>query len=424
MRLSLKGLFNKSTLPKPPISLRRSLLPSAQTTIISTAISRLDKELMVLCENAYLNEPLTRKGIYKRSHDTFERWLRVDTEEEKIRVIFRELEDRLDLKNKLIDLLKNSMIYGVGYLEIVYENDTEPADQEPPKTRIIGLEPIDPKTISPVFQNNPEKEDYGELVYYQQDVVGVQSKKIRLHPMRIIEFKYDTFGDGRRCIGIIEPMLYVIEAKITLDKASGRIPKKVISQIITATLKGDTVTQELLDEWAKAFKSMEEVGRFVTPELVEVDIKEGGTALDIKPYSEHLIYQISGGVGVPYTVLLGSGAGTLSTAETNLRDYYNDLRDLQVRFTPIIKRLLNWELEIGGIDNGEYDIIWNEIFADEKSEADILAQKARAIDMLMANGVISINEARELIGVDPLPELEEEQAGYGARVRGGRYAHG
>ncbi|MBO8180273.1 MAG: phage portal protein [Archaeoglobus sp.] len=423
MKLNLRRLFKRKQALNPPVELRKSQTSDIKQTILSTAISRLSPELMVLCENAYLSEPLTRKGILKRSHDVFERWLRIESEDERVKEIFAELEKRTDLKNKLIDLLKNAMIYGVGYLEIVYENDTNPASEEPPQTRIISLELIDPKTIFPVYQADPNKEDYGEILYYQQEIKAMPNRVIKLHPSRIIEFKYDTLADGRRPVGVIEPMLHVVEAKITLDKSAGRIPKKVISQIITATLKGDGVTQQLLDEWAKAFAKMEDVGRFVTPEMVEVDVKEGGKALDIKPYSEHLIYQIAGGVGVPYTVLLGAGAGTLSTSETNLRDYYSDLRDLQVRFTPIIKRLLDWELAVEGVNVG-YEIVWNEIYADEKSEADILATKARAIDLLINDGIIGVNEARELLGLEPLPEFEEEAAPFGPRLRGGRYAHG
>lgn len=423
MKLNLRRLFKRKQALNPPVELRKSQVSTVEQTILSTAISRLSPELMVLCENAYLSEPLTRKGILKRSHDTFERWLRIESEDERVKEIFAELEKRTDLKNKLIDLLKNAMIYGVGYLEVVYENDTNPASEEPPQTKIVSLELIDPKTIFPVYQADPNKEDYGEILYYQQEIKAIPNRVIKLHPSRIIEFKYDTLADGRRPVGVIEPMLHVVEAKITLDKSAGRIPKKVISQIITATLKGDGVTQQLLDEWAKAFAKMEDVGRFVTPEMVEVDVKEGGKALDIKPYSEHLIYQIAGGVGVPYTVLLGAGAGTLSTSETNLRDYYSDLRDLQVRFTPIIKRLLNWELAVEGV-KADYEIVWNEIYADEKSEADILATKARAIDLLINDGIIGVNEARELLGLEPLPEFEEEAASFGPRLRGGRYTHG
>ncbi|MBO8173496.1 MAG: phage portal protein [Bacillaceae bacterium] len=405
----------------PPALFRKTHVSVGPTRELSGQYQLLSKELMIFCENAYMSEPLTRKGILKRSHDTFERWVGVISDDARVDEIFTDLEARADLKTKLIDLLKNAMIYGVGYLEVVYENDTNPASDEPPHTRIVGLELIDPKTITPVYQTNPNAEDYGQVVYYEQRV-SPTVQEIKLHPTRVIAFAYDTVGDGHRPIGVIEPMLRVIEAKLVLDKVAGKIPKKVISQIITATLKGEGMTQQLLDEWARAFTRMEDVGRFVLPEMVEVDIKEGGKALDIKPFSEHLIYQIAAGVGVPYTVLLGSGAGTLSTAETNLRDYYNDLKDLQVRFTPILTRLLEWELQAEGVQ-ADYTISWNEIYADEQSEADILATKAKAIDMLLLNGVISVNEAREMLG---LPPLEEGGTGerFGTPVKRGRYAHG
>jgi len=421
VEFKLAKLFGEKRKLKPPLEFRRSYSIDAGKPKAIAKAYYIDQELMKLFENAYLNEPLTRKGILKRSHDAIEGWLTIKSEDERIPKIFDELANRTDLKNKLIDLLKNSMVYGVGYLEIVYENDDKPPDEEPPATHIIEIALIDPKTIYPVYQTDPTKDNYGEILYYEQTVNNPAIKPIQIHKDRIIEFKYDTLGDGKRPVGVIEPMLHVIESKIALDKASGRIPKKVVSQIVTAILKGD-VTQTELDEWAKALVKMEDVGRFVAPENVEIDVKELGKALDIKPYSEHLIYQIAGGVNVPYTVLLGAGAGTLSTSETNLRDYYSDLKDLQVRFTPIIRRLLDWELKLEGI-TPEYEVKWNEIYADEQSEANIISTKARAIDLLLANGVISINEAREMLNLPPVKE-EELSARFGTPIRRGWYAEG
>ncbi|MBO8181158.1 MAG: DUF1073 domain-containing protein, partial [Archaeoglobus sp.] len=192
-----------------PLRLRKSLTPQASIITNKAVYKPLSEEVMLLCENAYLKEPLTRKGILKRSHDAFERWLRIESEDERVKEIFTELEKRTDLKNRLIDLLKNAMIYGVGYLEIIYENDTEPPDQEPPETPIIGLELIDPKTLWPVYQDDPNKERYGELLYYEQRINRPGVKPVKLHPARVIEFKYDTLADGRRPVGVIEPMLHV-----------------------------------------------------------------------------------------------------------------------------------------------------------------------------------------------------------------------
>ncbi len=377
----------------------------------------IDIELLQYCENAYLSEPLTRKAILKRSHDVVERFMEIRTEDPNVYNLFWDLVERIDLKNRLIDILKNAMIYGVGYLEIVVEDDDADLEDELPMNQIIDLALIDPKTIAPVWDTNPKSPTYGQIAYFYQWVPGM-TENLKIHPSRIIMFPFDTLGDGTRFVGIIEPMLQVIAAKIELDKAAGQIPKKVISQIISVNV--DKATQSELTAWEKALEKMATAGRFVGSERVKFDVKDTGKALDIKPYSEHLIFQIAGGTGVPYTVLLGAGAGTLSTAEINLRDYYSDLKDLQVRLTPIVKRIFEHELKANGIANAEYEFEWLEIYADEQSEAEILKIKAQAVKDLLEWGVINTDEAREILGLPPR-EIAEERKEYGTPVRGGKY---
>lgn len=376
----------------------------------------IDRELYGYLENAYLNEPLTRKAILKRSHDVVERWLDVISDDARVIEVFEEFEERTDLRNRLIDMLKNSMIYGIGYLEIVVENDDTAPDEELPPGRIEELALVSPKLLAPVWDK-----ETGHVAYFAHYRPGL-NETIKVHPSRIVMFTFDSMGDGHRPVGIIEPMLHVIAAKVELDKASGNIPKKVVSQIIAVNIANGT--RKEVTEWLNALEKLKEAGRFVASDRVNFQFHEAGKALDIKPYSDHLIFQIAGGTGVPYTVLLGAGAGTLSTSETNLRDYYSDLKDLQTRLTPVIRDLFNMELKAVGLENADYTIEWREIYADEQSEAEVLARKAIAIDKLMQNGIINVDEAREILGLPPLEVRDdlEENAAFGTRVRSGWYA--
>ena len=403
--------------PKSYVELRKSSIEPAN--IPEEAQKCIDIELLQHLENAYLNEPLTRKAILKRSHDVVERFLEIKTEDPAVYNLFWEFVDRVDLKNRLIDLLKNAMIYGAGYLEIVVDDDDAALDEELPVHEIVDLAVISPKTIAPIWDVDPKSPTYGQIKYFYQWVPGINAN-LEIHPSRVILFPFDTVGDGTRFVGVIEPMLHVIAAKVQLDKASGEIPKKVISQIISVNV--EKATQKELDAWAKALEQMATAGRFVGSERVKFDVKDAGKALDIKAYSEHLIYQIAGGTGVPYTVLLGAGAGTLSTSEINLRDYYSDLKDLQVRLTPIIRHLFEHELKANGIGNADYEFEWLEIYADEQSEAEILKIKAQAVKDLLEWGVISTDEARDILGL-PSKEVAEESKVKrpGVPIRGGWY---
>jgi len=374
----------------------------------------IDTELLAYLESAYLNEPLTRKAILKRSHDVVERWLDVVSDDGRVMEAFEDFETRVDLRNRLIDMLKNSMIYGVGYLEIVVENDDADPSEPLPDGRIEELALVSPKLLAPVWDK-----ETGHVAYYAHYRPGI-NETVEIHPSRIIMFMFDAMGDGHRPVGIIEPMLHVIAAKVELDKAAGQIPKKVVSQIIAVNISNGT--RKEVTEWLNALEKLKEAGRFVASDRVNFQFHEAGKALDIKPYSEHLVYQIAGGTGVPYTVLLGAGAGTLSTSETNLRDYYSDLKDIQTRLTPIIRLLFDMELKAAGMEGADYTVEWREIYADEQSEAEVLARKAVAIDKLIQDGVITTDEAREILGLPPLETVEENAATFGTRVKGGWYA--
>jgi len=399
-----KKLGTKSPPLIERVELRRTAIEPMN--LPESAQQYIDIELLTMLENAYLNEPLTRKAILKRSHDVVERFMEIKTDDPDVYNLFWEFVERVDLKNKLIDLLKNAMIYGAGYLEIVVEDDEAGLEDPLPNHSIVDLAIISPKTIAPVWETNPKSSNYGQIKHFYQWVPGI-NENLKIHPSRIVLFPFDTVGDGTRFVGIIEPMLHVIAAKVQLDKTAGEVPKKVISQIISVNV--DKATQKELEQWAKALEKMATAGRFVGSERVKFEVKDAGKALDIKPYSEHLIFQIAGGTGVPYTVLLGAGAGTLSTAEINLRDYYSDLKDLQVRLTPIVKRLFEHELKANGIANAEYEFEWLEIYADEQSEAEILKIKAQAVKDLLEWGVINTDEAREILGLPPLEIVEEEE---------------
>lgn len=375
----------------------------------------IDTELLGYLENAYLQEPLTRKGILKRSHDAVERWLDIISEDARVIEAFEEFETRTDLRNRLIDMLKNSMIYGVGYLEVVIEGDDTAPDEPLPSGRIEELALVSPKLLAPVWDK-----ETGHVAYFAHYKPGL-NETVHVHPSRIIMLPYDTIRDGHRFVGVIEPMLHVVAAKIELDKASGQIPKKVVSQIIAVNIANGT--RKEVTEWLNALEKLKEAGRFVASDRVNFQFHEAAKALDIKPYSEHLIYQIAGGVGVPYTVLLGAGAGTISTSETNLRDYYSDLKDIQTRLTPLIRAVFNLELKALGMDGADYTVEWREIFADEQSEADVLARKAAAIEKLISVGIITTDEARDILGLPPLEAVEaEESAQFGTKVRSGWYA--
>jgi hypothetical protein len=88
---------------------------------------------------------------------------------------------------------------------------------------------------------------------------------------------------------------------------------------------------------------------------------------------------------------------------------------LQERFTPIVKRIIDLELKLQGINDVDYEIVWNPLYTNDEKESEILLNKARAANQLVEFGILSTDEIREIFfGLEPresAPEGKKEGPG-------------
>jgi hypothetical protein len=368
-----------------------------------------DEELLF----AYIHEPCTRKAISKQASDTFERWFEirpVEGEElpEKVEEIVWDLIDRTDMKQTLMRILKRSMIFGTGYLELVLDGDNSEADEEPSGNQIADLVLVE--NVAPIVDNKIGSETHGEILHYEQRIIGNPAK---IHKDRIIHFPFDQVGTDPRGIGLVKTVYQLVRSKIIVDKLCGKIPESVIKQIVDLKIAGANL-KELKDGYKK-LKEAQEALRFVGTEKHTFQVHDAGRGLDIEPFTEHLVQQLSTGLGMPKQIMTGAEAGKLATAEINLKDYYSDIRNLQERFTPIVKRIIDLELELQGINDVDYEIVWNPLYTNDEKESEILLNKARAANQLVEFGILSTDEIREIFfGLEPresAPEGRKEGPG-------------
>jgi len=117
---------------------------------------------------------------------------------------------------------------------------------------------------------------------------------------------------------------------------------------------------------------------------------------------------------MPTHILTGIQVGKVTGAEVGTGDYVKDCRDDQeLDYSPLLTRLYSMLLKGKGRSFSKYEIVWNPIYIDEMSEADILLKRVQAADLAYngargAGGFIEDSEARRIFNEGQI-ELEVDK---------------
>ena len=384
--------FDTSTTPKD--SYKPTILtPEAQTFI-------------------FMREPLINKGIRKKARDIFREWHDIvpisddvsDDEIKEARRIIEEFNQKAQTKAKLMQATISAMVYGDGFLEISYKEDESlKAEDEPPE----GAEPDNLYLVKSSTIKRVEFDEYGEPLYWIQTQAG---KDVKIHRDRIIHVCIDPRPDSIFGVSKIDLAYKILISKMNADEAHGEILWRFGKGFIIIQAPGMTVDEQKAIEQAIT-KKLSPKSIFVGDDSYKVDVKNPAT-IDPEPFDDYFYTNIAAALEMPKAILLGVQAGAVTGSEINLKEYYNDIKNIQETiFTPILTNLYRKLLESKGLE-WKYRIKWNEMFIDEKSEAEILDRRASAVDKLYGRcGIINEDEARRIVeqGIIPLPSLEPEE---------------
>jgi hypothetical protein len=117
-----------------------------------------------------------------------------------------------------------------------------------------------------------------------------------------------------------------------------------------------------------------------------------------KEYYDYFFIKVAATLDMPQHILTGVQPGQLTGSEMGLADYYKNIINLQeLIFTPVLERIYRLLLEGNGRSFENYEIVWNPIYIDENSEADILVKHTTAACQLLDRFVITPNECRRIV---------------------------
>lgn len=372
-------------------------------------------------ENAYQHDALVYRGINKKSRDIVKKWhgfapadLTLAAADPAVVQQLVAWSRKVNLPVVLRKAVSDVLLYGDAYIEKVYAGDTALTDAP---TNVKGapekLVVVNPTTLRPVRDTDPNSATLGDVLYFEQVVAGADVKSqtkdteaapngVRFHPSRIEHLQYYDVGDDARGVGAVEAAYINVLSKIKADVSLGDLVHWYAKGFFTLNI--EEASDEDIDEGYKMLADAREKGinYFAGSEMHKFDIKVPGQ-IDPTGILTSFYTNLSAALDMPKDMLIGASAGAVSGSQTNLRDYYEDTQAMVEEMSPVVENLYAAAL---GTTREALPIIvkWNRLYVDEKTEADTLFQNAQAASVAWRDGVMTVNEYRSRLSLPPIPD--------------------
>lgn len=348
--------------------------------------------------------PLFMKGARKKSRDSIRAWHKIEHIDKtkkpyNMDLVYLRLFTRRNNLKKLWETFRMaSYITGDGYLLITFEDDEEtkiddaPAEGACPyKVRLLKSQFI--KDIGYHPSKKHFKAKYVKHFHYVDDK---ENRDEWIHPDRILHMPMDElfgeFGNSKANL-----LRNVIKSSVNVDIATGDILAWFAHGLLDIeVLDGDDDT---IKKWENTVNK--HPAAYVHTEEAKLAAL-APQAIDPEPFYNYLILSIAASYFMPTHILTGIQVGKVTGAEIGTGDYVKDLKDDQeLDFNPLLSRLYEMILKAKGKSWDNYEIVWNPIYIDELSEAEILMKKVTAADLAFngsrgAGGFIDQEESRRI----------------------------
>ena len=297
--------------------------------------------------------------------------------------------DNIDFEMIAWKLIVDSIVVEKGIAEIA------PSRESPPK-------PVAALYYRPGEQFTEVYDNALQLVGYKQTAILGGSRKVYdITPEYI--FRLDLgLPLISRCMDDIIRDTEVADSTAKSIKRHG-FPRYHIA----AGQPGETIPNTVIQAIGTQFEELEADHEWVTQGGVTITNIDSSGVVNTKLYGDWSIQRLCAGMGTPEEMLgLGRGS-TEATANVRLQAWYDRVATLQRRFASQWNdQIINRMLKGLGAKDGAVKIVFN-----DPSPSDDLA-RAQVVVALLGAGralapVITINEARAMMNMKPLPELED-----------------
>lgn len=341
-------------------------------------------------EFVYKQYPLAFGGINLIADECIARGFEIVHESEDVRKEMDEWMDDVNFKEKLYDVIVNTLVFGDGYFEVVFNDDSDTVDD------LVVMDPVVVDFLrdadgSIIFDpnGNPKK-------YVQKSGSAVKDDDIQFLPEEIGHFIFYRIRGQRKGISLLASIIRNITHAMNTDSSVAEaIHRHGFAQFdVSVGSETRRPSEDVINKIAKDVEDLQVTNEYVHDDDVKVQVLEAKNARSYEKYSESFIRNIVSGMGIPAPLLLGTGeSSNKSTADVQSRHFRSMIETIQAKVKNVVEDKIFKKLqELNGWT--EFPILeWNEVLPEEESA------KVARIASLFEQGIITRTEAREMAGL-------------------------
>lgn len=252
--------------------------------------------------------------------------------------------------------------------------------------------------------------NYGQVELFQinrrsrmgQHIAGLSQDNV--HASRLIHDQTRRLEDEYRGQPLLEPLYDIITVLDTSLWSVGQMLYDFAFKVYKA--EGvDQMTPQDKNELGMIMDYMFRTEALAIIGANEELRKEGTPVTGIKDLLDYVWDMLAGAARMPKTVIKGQEAGTIAGAQYDVMNYYSRIaaqqeNELKPHLERLIRLILWSEDEVGGRidpDSLEWEIKFNPLWSvDSKTDAEIRKIVAETDQIYLMNGVLTVDEVRDV----------------------------
>lgn len=360
-------------------------------------VKKTPRQLFIL----YLTNQFVARAINIRADTLVSRGYKIEGDDEVGIKACQELIDNSGGDNLFWQLSVNTDIAGDGFNEKIYNKA---------KTAILRLKPVHPLTLSyktSIDSNKIIVDKKGEPVSYEQtymDNKGMEKKKdVPLD--RIAHLRFNTLGDEFTGISTIQSGYDTIVRLMNMEYSAAEAAIKTANPIIVGTC--NTKSPHQIATWGTILGRINGREQVFVPEGMTLTMLSPG-AQNFSDYADYFLDAVVATFGVPKAMLLGgstgSGGGNRAEMVVLARHFYSLIRSNQRYMEYFFNKIFKEYAELAGFKAPKLK------FEDVAEDSEVNAKSAMEL-YDNGNGIISLQEARAMIGLYPTKQANPKAGG-------------
>lgn len=326
--------------------------PAFQTMLLDGGVKHpFDFDAMY---QLYNSRSMIHGAIDKTVDATVSAGFTVTSEDKKAQELITDFLEVSNFKNILRDIVKDILICGNAFIEIVAKKNELP--------KLVHWSP----TNFYVKRNKKKK-----ITGYVQIVNKHSKKNILFDPKQIAHFTWNDNKDEPYGLGMIFPNLHDIDKEIGIEKSITTIMKRKGNQPIHVKMGSEEkpVQKADVDGMASKLHYMQDRTEYVTNNLVEMSVLDfGNIAEKFQPMLDHVHRNLLAGLQVPEVILTGWGNIAEGLAKVQLNTFRNErIRSIHEDIEETIEQqIFSIVLGVQNIGNIHVEFIWGDQSQEEK----------------------------------------------------------